>query len=297
MGYAKLLDINLNEIKFNEPRIVEISPEAAQKLIDKSEENARNGGFLNRRLNMEHVSDLASEMSNGRWIWNNGDVIRLTWGGSVCDGNHRLHAIIKSGVTIQSLIMKVSDKSIETIDRCRRRSDTDDAYIKRLLYKNITSVVTAVRMLYLFDKGYDLFTQIMKRQVRVNTRDSGFEQAIRNYSYLQEIKVGKYEKYITKSGVLFVYAIAKDMHNEERYKVFLNDIETGEDLKKGNPALAYRNYISSGIDYKNVWNNKSLKLYAFIKAWQAYNKDKKLIRIQIPKEGLSVSKGLWHIKV
>jgi hypothetical protein len=72
-----------------------ITPVFAQEMLK------RNIG--NRPLNHLHVERLASEMTNGRWKFN-GDTICVN-GTQIIDGQHRLHAVIKSGVTIESLVV------------------------------------------------------------------------------------------------------------------------------------------------------------------------------------------------
>lgn len=72
-----------------------ITPAWAQEVLK------RNIG--NRPLNHLHVERLVSEMIKGRWKFN-GDTICVN-GTQVIDGQHRLHAVVKSGVTIESLVV------------------------------------------------------------------------------------------------------------------------------------------------------------------------------------------------
>jgi len=282
---------------YTKPKLTTITPDIALKMIEYSNECAKNGGFKNRKLSIKHIEELAKKMSDGKWIHNNGDTIRLTEDGAVCDGNHRLHAVIKSGVTIQALVIKVPNESIDTIDKGRKRSDADNAYIKRMLVKNTQPVTFAIKMLYLFDQGLDLFKEIIPRREKARISMYEWEQFIPKYSYLQDIRFHDIRDFMTRIHVLFLYAIAKDMGKEEKFKNFLGDIISGENLKKGNPALAFRNCVNKVREYKDSTIFRSKRLYAFIKAWQAYESDHELRSIVIPNDNLSVHIDGWHIKM
>lgn len=83
-----------------------------------------NNDKKNRPLNQKHVDSLAREMTSGRWKLN-GDAIRFS-GDDVVDGQHRLAAVAKSGVTILSLVVRGLDASVfDTIDQGKRRSASD----------------------------------------------------------------------------------------------------------------------------------------------------------------------------
>ena len=53
----------------------------------------------NRKLQQRHVERLAQEMLNGKWVLN-GQTISFSNDGALLDGQHRLYAVIKSGVTV-----------------------------------------------------------------------------------------------------------------------------------------------------------------------------------------------------
>jgi len=71
------------------------------------------------------VEQYARDMAAGRWVFN-GDAIRLSVSGALLDGQHRLLAVVKSGVTIPALLVRdLPDAVVHTIDtgRPRRLSD------------------------------------------------------------------------------------------------------------------------------------------------------------------------------
>lgn len=75
---------------------VYITPKLAQKYLDLSKGN--------RPINTDRVDMYARDMASGRWE-NCGQGIVIDENGVLKDGHHRLHAIIKSGVTIEMLVI------------------------------------------------------------------------------------------------------------------------------------------------------------------------------------------------
>lgn len=88
-----------------------ISPGVADKLLTDSKENVKN-----RKVMDSHVDWLAEQMKIGKWR-TNGEPIILDEDGRVLDGQHRLYAVMMSGVTIETLVTRGVDRStFATID-------------------------------------------------------------------------------------------------------------------------------------------------------------------------------------
>jgi hypothetical protein len=94
-----------------------ITPSVAKKLLENN--------IGNRAINAIHVDELAKEMKSGRWKIN-GDTIRIGSTGRLLDGQHRLSAVVKTGITIQSWVIEgLPDDIFDTIDLVKRRSGGD----------------------------------------------------------------------------------------------------------------------------------------------------------------------------
>jgi len=97
--------------------LMTITPEWAQKTL-----NEKNAG--NRPMNKLHVASLAKEMKRGKWKVN-GDTICLN-GTRLIDGQHRLAAVVASGVSIQTFVIEgLSSDVFDTKDVGKRRSAGD----------------------------------------------------------------------------------------------------------------------------------------------------------------------------
>lgn len=76
-----------------------------------------------RKLNLSMVSRYAKDMSDGMWK-ENGEPIEISKSGKLLNGQHRLRAIIKSGVTVNMVVVEdIDDNAVTTYDNHSKRSD------------------------------------------------------------------------------------------------------------------------------------------------------------------------------
>jgi hypothetical protein len=99
--------------------MMDITPDFAEELLRKRHPNQR-------KVKEAYVEQLASAMAEGRWRWT-ADPVRLDSDLLVIDGQHRLSAIVKSGVTLKDvLVATVSGKdAILSIDQGKPRTLND----------------------------------------------------------------------------------------------------------------------------------------------------------------------------
>ena len=101
----------------------EITPEQALRMLDSNTEN--------RLLNHQRVKVIANDISEGRWQVN-GDSIRFDEHGIMVDGQHRLAAIAKAGVVVQSFVTRgLPVAARKTLDQGKMRGFHDVLRIER----------------------------------------------------------------------------------------------------------------------------------------------------------------------
>lgn len=103
-----------------------ITPEIAREWLEWTAQCiAENTGQRNRPIKSKLIAFLSDEIKGGRWRLN-GESIVLDMDDMVIDGQHRLLAIIRSGITVQSVVVRGVDKSLfATIDSGVRRTAAD----------------------------------------------------------------------------------------------------------------------------------------------------------------------------
>lgn len=112
-----------------------VTPKMAQEFLIKN--------IANRTINQAIVKAYAEELSKGSFI-TNGDSIRFDINGTLIDGQHRLLAIIMSGVSANILIVYgLPVEAFKTIDCGKKRSAADVLKIEGV--ENSTNISAGIR--------------------------------------------------------------------------------------------------------------------------------------------------------
>ena len=123
-------------------RIKKITPEYAQKLLTKTEE----AGIVNRKVNQRTVDMYVKALRAGKWKLN-GEDIKLDEKGYIIDGQHRLLACVKSGITMETCFKTgVPRDSFDTIDCGRIRNGNQVLQMAGVPYHVIVnSIILGIR--------------------------------------------------------------------------------------------------------------------------------------------------------
>lgn len=98
---------------------IDITPDIAEKMLQLNYEGQR-------RLSNSWVRKLADDMEAGRWNDDNGDIIMIDEHGNLINGQHRLNAVVMSGVTIKAIVQTdVPTKAYKFIDGNMKRKAAD----------------------------------------------------------------------------------------------------------------------------------------------------------------------------
>jgi hypothetical protein len=98
-----------------------ITPEIAKAMLELS----NLAGMKNRAISKKNILFLAQQMTAGRFAYN-GEPIIIASNGAVLDGQHRLHAVVFSGITITTEVVEgVDPAAFATIDTGRARTGGD----------------------------------------------------------------------------------------------------------------------------------------------------------------------------
>ena len=128
---------NMNEINYNGTtiRVETITPYLAEQYLGK---NTRNRN-VNQRVVLKYTNDIK------RGFWNfDGAPIRFSKDGTLLDGQHRLHAIIKSGKSIDLLVIRgLAQETQATMDIGSMRQASDFFQINGV--RNSTTVAAMIR--------------------------------------------------------------------------------------------------------------------------------------------------------
>lgn len=229
-----------NSIQSNAPRFYTmlVGPEKATQLLVSNTKN--------RKLSPRIVEKYARDMAHGNWI-NNGDVVRISVDGVLLDGQHRLSAIVMSGVTIPVNFVEGLDPDAFTrIDTGHKRtigaiagltgfanSHAASAIAKRLIqWEN-----TADKSRFTFSNGF--FSQITEKDILgfMDTYDDEIQSMFKNINNaLPHRKCGA-------PSALVAALIICQRYNTDAASSFVSGLITGANLTEFSPIAALRDKL------------------------------------------------------
>lgn len=244
-------------------QVMDITPEMAKKWLKKN--------TCNRPLRWKWVLFLAEQQSNGRWKVN-GDAIRFSHDGRLIDGQHRLYAIIESGVTIRSYVITGLDFEVfDTVDGGSKRTGGDILSI--LGEKNATTLAGALMYLKKYLSG----------SMTISTSMSPVEmEELLNENPDIRDSVKHCVKYRTK---MFSTSLMSALHyvfsyyDQEEADRFAEKLSTGVGLESGDPVYVLRERLMQNLISKSKLPGGVVGAL-MIRAWNATRDGKKVKFVQ-----------------
>lgn len=258
-------------MKTAEPRLSleEITPSRAEHYLKRNK--------ANRPVKPGNVLKLKNDLQQGNFkLTHQG--IAFDWDGNLIDGQHRLLAIIESGVTVSMYVTYNCDPEIfKVIDSGSTRSAND--VVKLLGASNYSTVTAAIRLiLWAYDR-YAAQNGLHAKKVYKNYTTTNAETAAfytENTKNLEELATkAKYlrglDAAITPSAVLGFLFLAKQKYGyEETAYNFMHRIASGAELRSGSVELALSKFIHiRHIDLQG-YKKGEFMLMAYIKAFNRY---------------------------
>lgn len=123
--------------------IVAVSPAHADELL--------RANTHNRPLRKHYVRQLADAMQRGEWTVN-GEPIQISTDGTLLNGQHRLHAVLASGQTVEMLIVRnLPIVTQRTMDTGARRNLSDVLKLRNEIHT--TNLAAALGLLHRYRSG------------------------------------------------------------------------------------------------------------------------------------------------
>lgn len=230
----------------------------------------------NRIVNEARVVRYANDMGCGNWMMNGEPII--VGKSRLLDGQHRLHAVIKSGLTVPMLVVsEVEDTAFMTIDTGRDRI-AGDVFSIAGVKNSRTAAAAVLRALeyehsvgkYYVRGSHIPFQCTQGKLLEVYRSDEqAWEEALttgmgvyRNFPFInQSMAVG------------MSYLFAKV--SKPKCEAFMRQVGTGENISAGDPAYALRDAMIKRREskYKEDARTTMIKLCY---AWNAYRQGRKL---------------------
>jgi hypothetical protein len=235
----------------------------------------------NRPLNSRVVDQLASEMRAGFWR-TNGDAIRISKSNVLLDGQHRLSAIVKSGVPLEMVVVTdLDDDVFHTIDTGDMRDACDVMSISG--YKSVALRAGALRIIDAYDRPE---SDVKKRYI--NNREI-LLLAASHLDLDKSLAYGRQpERLLPPSTAVAAHYIFSRIDSIKADE-FMRQVMNGDRLTDRCPSYALRRRLI--LNSQSKAKLPSLYILALtIKGWNAFRRGKEVGVLHF-RDGNAMSNG------
>lgn len=227
---------------------------------------------MNRNVSSIQVERYTQAMLSGEWL-ENGQTITFAEDGTLLDGQHRLLAVIKSGIPTSFLVVRnVPKKAMATIDSGIIRTLAHVLDIKGV--PNSRSAATVTKLLYVHDIADAEMRLSNCKESQRNALLEEFYEANRSAIDLATSVAGSGKHHFVAShmGLCYVLFARK---NPAKADVFFHLLKTGENLTARHPVMTLRGKLLDNRLNRGKLNvRETIALYT--KAWNAFINGKPL---------------------
>lgn len=266
-------------------RVAWIDPQKAEYLLDTMESN--------RHVSQSHVDKYMDDMRKGRWfVTNQGIGIDRT--GRLIDGQHRLWAIIETGIPQKMLVVRgIDPQAFRALDETRKRTFADDLSI--MSESDYSAKGAMVRLVAKAEiAGPRGMTINSMRSLRFTRYDlSDWLNEMRQKASIEDaLRVGKTlytsvsASHSANSALCYLASVR---FSPEIAEGFIKSVGSGEGLFKGDPKYALRDRLQKMAE---IMPRPSGELYLahLIKAFNAEMRGERMYRVEF-REQATKTKG------
>jgi len=245
--------------------IQDVTPELAAQLLKL---NTRN-----RNLNAKTVAAYARAMARGDWKVNGDPFYRTDTENRISDGQHRLEAVVQSGVTLPGMLVVtgLDPEAQDTMDSGRKRTTADALSIHGMSNANVLSAVA--RRAWMWDRGNYKFTNTESPST------AEIREVLQTYpSIVRSAEIGARTNSSYRPAGATVTGFAHHLfHNirEDLAAEFFAQLATGAGLTEGHPVLTLRSRLVRDKVTGKVLTTP-LALAYYIRCWNALREDRPL---------------------
>jgi hypothetical protein len=206
-------------------------------------------------------------MKEGRWQIN-GDTIRFS-SKRLLDGQHRLHAIIQSGVTIWALIVEeLDDKIFDTIDTGRMRGPGDILST----FGNFGQpymAAAAGRFLWYHDHSMNLDTSI-----KVSNHE--IIESVRRYPIIGMLcDYASSKKVMRASPIVAALTLISRKAGREMTMYFAEKLMVGAELRANDPIKFFRDKWMMESKHRSSRGERATWIAVLVKTYNSWLANKK----------------------
>lgn len=252
---------------------VTISPEFATQLLANNRQNRR----LNRAGG--HYRSIVRALNNGEWRFN-GDAIRVASDGTLLDGQHRLTAVVETGVAIDTLLVTgLPNETQLTVDTGKKRNFGDVLSMRGVQNAAIAAAITRRALIYSLYGARVAYSPAGPTLSNVELLDL-YETHKSRIDRAATIAQRMYTPTRVPASLLGLLALEFDSIDVDDANYFWARLYDGAGLDADHPILTLRHSLERINNEVNTTATQEYRAAIIIKAWNFYRKGRSAKRLQ-----------------
>lgn len=241
-----------------------ITPQLAKSILANNKSN--------RSANATITAHYADAISRGQWELN-GEAIKIAHDGRLLDGQHRLMAVIKSGVPIQTLVIRgLPTEVFDTLDQGRTRTGGD--LLTSMGVSHANSISSIILMYKRLDKGGMIGARANHKVAGMTKRDILEEYKSRSHFWDTIVEFAR-KMYFKKRlfttseiGAISAYLILNKNHRHANVYSFFAQLFSRENVENSTIIVLHDKIVDSVMTGYKM--DKNFKYALLVKTWNSY---------------------------
>lgn len=220
----------------------------------------------NRPCRKSVVQRYAQDMRDGRWL-GTGETIKFTDDGQLVDGQHRLRAVVATGLPTEFCVAHgVSSEAFIAIDSGFKRTPGD--VLKSGGTANATIVAGGARVILMYERWLEAYTVPTSSMVSTPMIVDCVQRYPELTDWAESLRPSlnrRVPKGLAPSACLAVRVLTSRVGSSSS-ETFFDKLMTGVDLVEGDVVLALRNRLQTLNFTSSQWHT----VRVLAKAWNVY---------------------------
>lgn len=259
--------------------VEEITPDIAQNYLLANK--------TNRRINEKSLASLTQDMANGYWKLT-GEAIKFDTENNLIDGQHRLLAIQRTGVSVPLLVIRGVETDTQLVmDTGSRRTGANALEIMGAMKE--TTLRAAIATIGVTDDmgklnlSNSLIQPVTHSQIIDWVSSHDLDNALRWGARVHRVLRG------SKSSICYAYYKIAQV-SETSAQHFFDDIADLSTSGAGDPKHTLVNKINKNRDYFRGSGYRAKYIFHFLRAWEAsyLGQDLRMLRDTVGKKPMAM---------
>lgn len=236
----------------------------------------------NRTLRKQVVSRYARDMTNGKWLYN-GEAIKFDIDGNLLDGQHRLQAIVESGVTVETeVVTGLAPDTQDVMDTGLKRSPGDMLALHGHPYVNM--MAAAAKMALGVQTGDIVTRRFVPTSAEVKEWVDAHPDIVQS---CENAKTWAPRADIRPALVAYTHWVLAQLDRQQADE-FWAGVSSKVGLEDGDPRLALSHRLAD-LRRQHVRLPDTAYLSMIYRAWNAWRQGRPLRLVRASQNGSSVA--------